>query len=237
MTEEDGTPADEEDPFDRLAADVGEREGDPFENLEREETADQSESGTAESNEGAGSVSETQDGGAWVDDLGSGSGSTARAGSTADDSMVGEPGETRTAETATTADSGSGEPEDAERSLDIGQQARQDPLGDVGDREGDPFEESGSLFEERDTESVDPDEVWRDLASVDSHDSAEDAYERTFADVSKHSYCEQCEHFSPPPDVACTNEGTDIVEFLDMETVRVVDCPVVAERRELRGDE
>jgi uncharacterized OB-fold protein len=52
-------------------------------------------------------------------------------------------------------------------------------------------------------------------------------------EVSKHSYCERCEHFSTPPGVTCTNEGTEILEFMDMETVRVINCPIVEERRAL----
>ncbi len=106
-------------------------------------------------------------------------------------------------------------------------------LDDVDAREGDPFESLGA-FEDRSVDEVDPDVVWQTLASAEAEGSVTKDRERTFAEVSKHSYCEQCEHFSPPPEVACGHEGTEIVEFLDMETVRLVDCPVVAERRRLQ---
>lgn len=109
-----------------------------------------------------------------------------------------------------------------------------DPFGElesaVGDREGDPFE-GESLFDEREPGRVDPETVWDDLATAGASDPVDG--ERTSAEVSKHSYCERCEYFSDPPEIECHHEGTEILAFLDVETVRVVDCPVVAERREL----
>jgi hypothetical protein len=113
-------------------------------------------------------------------------------------------------------------------------------LGPAGEasrpREGDPFESIGDAFTETEVEGVDPDEVWQRLSSAESAGSVTREAGRTYAEVSKHSYCEQCEYFSEPPDVECSAEGTEIVEFLDMEQVRVVDCPVVAERTDLDGE-
>jgi hypothetical protein len=113
-------------------------------------------------------------------------------------------------------------------------------LGPAGEssrpREGDPFESIGDAFTETEVEGVDPDEVWQRLSSAESAGSVTREAGRTYAEVSKHSYCEQCEYFSEPPDVECSAEGTEIVEFLDMERVRVVDCPVVAERTDLDGE-
>jgi len=51
--------------------------------------------------------------------------------------------------------------------------------------------------------------------------------------VSKHAFCETCEHFSGPPEIECGHGGTEILAFVDMETVRVSNCPIVAERRRL----
>jgi len=111
-------------------------------------------------------------------------------------------------------------------------------FGGTGDREGDPFGSVDSAFAEMDVEQIDPEIVWQELTSAQSQGSVGDVQDRTYADVSKHSYCEQCEYFSEPPAVHCSHEGTEIVEFLDMETVRVVDCPVVTEREKLeRRDE
>lgn len=45
--------------------------------------------------------------------------------------------------------------------------------------------------------------------------------------VSKRNYCLQCPHFSEPPEVRCTHEGTSILSFVDSEHVRVKDCPMI----------
>lgn len=93
--------------------------------------------------------------------------------------------------------------------------------------DGDPA--AADAFQREDVASIDADAVWEQLGEARRGESAAD--QRDYAEVSKHSFCEQCEHFSAPPDVACAHEGTEILAFLDMETVRVVDCPVVADRR------
>jgi hypothetical protein len=97
-------------------------------------------------------------------------------------------------------------------------------------RSGDPFESLEGAFKDRGAASVDPDAVWDTL---DRAESVEDTPQRTYSEVSKHSYCEHCEYFSAPPEIQCRHEGTEIVEFPDSETVRVVDCPVVAQRQHL----
>lgn len=132
------------------------------------------------------------------------------------------------------------EDETREMDLDVGRREESGPddrFLDVGNREGDPFDSFDDSFEEMDVDQLDPDEVWQELTSAESRGSVGSASQRTYAEVSKHSYCEGCEYFSPPPDVSCGHEGTEIVEFLDMETVRVVDCPVVTEREELERDD
>jgi len=108
-----------------------------------------------------------------------------------------------------------------------------DPFGEPDPR-GDPFE-SGDLFQREGADEIDPDAVWERLARLESGEGV-GAEESTYAEVSKHSYCEQCPHFSEPPDVECTHEEAEIVEFLDMETVRLLNCPVVAERQALREE-
>lgn len=97
--------------------------------------------------------------------------------------------------------------------------------------EDDPFE----AFESSDVDEVDPDDIWERLSQAedDEHVSFD---EKVYYEVSKHRFCERCEYFSGPPETACTFEGADIVEFLDMETVRLVNCPVVAEQRELGNE-
>jgi hypothetical protein len=45
--------------------------------------------------------------------------------------------------------------------------------------------------------------------------------------VDKRSYCQQCPHFTAPPETACTHEGTEIVESVDFSRFRVRNCPMV----------
>ncbi|QGN06066.1 hypothetical protein Hrd1104_01335 [Halorhabdus sp. CBA1104] len=107
-----------------------------------------------------------------------------------------------------------------------------DPFDRLGvDRRGEaPFDRLGEgrvVDAERDSE------LWEALSRSEAEPETERQGQRRFAEVDKHSYCERCEYFSKPPDVACSNDGTDIIEFVDSETVRVADCPIVAEREEL----
>ncbi|MDZ7702004.1 MAG: hypothetical protein U5J98_07995 [Halobacteriales archaeon] len=53
--------------------------------------------------------------------------------------------------------------------------------------------------------------------------------------VPKRSYCEDCEYLSDPPAVHCTHAGTKIIEYVDLDHVRVRNCPIVAQRQAL-GD-
>ncbi len=121
--------------------------------------------------------------------------------------------------------------DDASAGLETGD-GTEDPFAGPDPR-GDPFEEEG-VFEQQEVGAVDPDEVWEDLAGSDRVESDDGSH---YAEVSKHTYCENCEWFSEPPAVSCTHEGTEIVEFLDMETARLLNCPVVEERRAIRDED
>ncbi|ERH10656.1 MAG: hypothetical protein J07HX64_02434 [halophilic archaeon J07HX64] len=106
--------------------------------------------------------------------------------------------------------------------------------------------ETDEAFDEMAVDDVEPDEVWSDVtegegeseanlpAETASDDEQVDA--SNVVEVSKHAYCESCEHFSEAPEIRCTHDGTEILDFLDMETVRLSDCPIVAERKGLEGD-
>ena len=124
-----------------------------------------------------------------------------------------------------------------------------DPLGNVDVSDEDPFESNASAFDRSGVDRIDPDNVWERLTADTDEDgdaepepaadavgatvgSAADA-EDDVVQVSKHSYCEGCEYFSPPPDVRCGHEGTEIIEFVDIDDIRIANCPVVEERREL----
>jgi len=127
-------------------------------------------------------------------------------------------------------------PEDDGSPVDVGEPVTDtdDPFSGMDERGGDPFGSGESVFEAVDVESVDPDEVWASLG--ESTTDAETSTESRYAEVSKHRYCEQCEFFTGPPEVSCTNEGTEIIEFLDMETVRLLNCPIVVEQREIGNE-
>lgn len=111
-------------------------------------------------------------------------------------------------------------------------ESKADPFDGLGrdDRTGDPF----TGLDDAEAGSGRPDEdLWEDLSREAAEPETETHGQRRYAEVSKHRYCERCEYFSEPPDVACSHEGTDIIEFVDTETVRLADCPIVAEREEL----
>jgi len=111
-----------------------------------------------------------------------------------------------------------------------------DPFAGMDQPTSDPFGEAGSVFEQADIGSVDEDEVWASITDDEDEDAEDESVvidDDRHAEVSKHAFCEQCEHFSEPPDSHCTHESAEIIEYLDMERVRLRDCPVVAERQNL----
>lgn len=96
---------------------------------------------------------------------------------------------------------------------------------------GDVFD---AAFAEQPYDRLEQGSVWD---AVEEDDDSEfgavgeviEAGEQTYV-VSKRNFCERCRHFSEPPDVHCTHEGTEIREFVDMDHVRLHSCPVVEER-------
>ena len=216
---------DEDDPFEQLDESVGDREGNPFEQFEEVEDASDDDQ----------TAGEDEPESTWADPLaddntGYDAHDTTPAGHKAEvDNEEPEPADAATAR----ADVGADVIEQDEPSIDTGDP--DDPFAGVGGRAGDPFEDD--VFEEMNVAEMDPDEVWDSIAQAQEAGSVSERAERTYAEVSKHRYCEQCEFFSDPPDVSCSHDGTEILEFLDQETVRVVDCPVVAERKELEKHE
>ena len=84
------------------------------------------------------------------------------------------------------------------------------------------------LFDREDVTHIDSDRLWQRLEHEELPDPAPETSQNR-REVSKQSYCHQCEHFSEPPVVGCENEGTTIVELASMETFVVADCPVVLE--------
>lgn len=120
------------------------------------------------------------------------------------------------------------------------------------DADGDVDAAVEDLFTEVDVGDVDEETVWAELTEDEGGDGApapadeadvvadEDgeppAKDGEGTVVPKASYCQQCEHFSPPPGVACENPGTEIVELVDVRHFRVRNCPVVARRSSATHD-
>lgn len=141
-----------------------------------------------------------------------------------------------------------------ERAREVDHENRDGPLADVAQevdrlRERDRDPAATDLFDEAvEDADVDREALWRQVAGEEAAERVAEAdpevdvggprverpgEDRTERIVEKKKYCQGCEHFSPPPDVRCTHEGTTIAELVDVDTFRVIDCPVVAEDEEL----
>jgi len=88
------------------------------------------------------------------------------------------------------------------------------------------------LFDEEEMPEIDTDVVWERLGEDEPPELPEET-EHDVRLVRKRSYCEQCPFFSEPPDVQCSHDGTEILELVDMEQFRVVNCPKVREDERL----
>ena len=213
---------DEADPFESFD-DVEDREGDPFERLGDVGPAEEPDDATP-TGEADGDTAAPQSGG--VPDSDGPSDVPAFEEEFIDEDDPFPVGASKTPNTSP-ADETAGGDEDGSLGAD-------DPFAGMDGREGDPFGEGESAFESVDIEEVDPDEVWEALDEEPVQSAVEGS---RYVEVSKHRFCEQCEHFTSPPNAHCTNEEAEIIEFLDMETVRLLNCPVVAEQRELENEE
>ena len=130
------------------------------------------------------------------------------------------------------------------------------PLGDLAERirsrrEGvepeaeaaDPADDAfglGPYFSESTYAEIDADDLWDTLDADEPTPGGVEAGEAPNEHiVPKRSYCESCpkEAFSEPPAVRCSHPGTSIVEFVDIDHIRVRNCPVVAERQALGEEE
>ncbi|MCU4974488.1 hypothetical protein OB955_17340 [Halobacteria archaeon AArc-m2/3/4] len=117
----------------------------------------------------------------------------------------------------------------------VGTRGSDSPRSDVDARIHDRTD-GAALFEHEDVEGIDRDALWERVQhgendTVDEQSRADT--DREIREVQKRDYCHGCEHFENPPHVGCRHEGTDILEFPTLETVRVADCPVVLEEETL----
>lgn len=128
-----------------------------------------------------------------------------------------------------TGESADDSPEESGRNADA-------PLGSlaasVDERSGRETDRpDDGLFDQESVPEIDADVVWERLD--DEPPELPDDDERDVRVIEKRSYCEQCPFFSAPPDVECGHDGTEILELVDMEHFRVVDCPKVREDERL----
>ena len=97
-------------------------------------------------------------------------------------------------------------------------------------------------FESVEVGEVDGEQLWERLAEGDDQipisvppeetDGEDDLDGRDVRTIPK-ATCHGCPHFGEPPKLACTHEGTDILEMPDSEHFRVADCPMVVEEEKL----
>jgi hypothetical protein len=108
-----------------------------------------------------------------------------------------------------------------------------DPFEDLDDIEASESVPR-DLFEEVAVPDLDDEAVWEaitedvDIVHAAAPDRAPDDDDE--AVVSKAQFCQKCEHFSDPPEVACSNSGTEIVELVGVDRFKVRNCPVVENR-------
>jgi len=88
------------------------------------------------------------------------------------------------------------------------------------------------LFSEESVTEIDTDVVWERI-DEDEPSELPGESEQEIQVIEKRSYCEQCPFFSSPPEVNCSHDGTEILELVDMDHFRVVDCPKVREDERL----
>ncbi|SFR58085.1 hypothetical protein SAMN04487947_2519 [Halogeometricum rufum] len=102
-------------------------------------------------------------------------------------------------------------------------------------------DDAESLFESMAVETVDSEAMWAGLVEEDdgatgvgpAGDAAEPVDDELPGHddhvVPKSEFCQQCPHLAAPPELACTHEGTEIVEVVETDRFRVRNCPMVDE--------
>lgn len=135
-------------------------------------------------------------------------------------------------------DDGAGGADDPEESAPLS-----DLRADVEERrETESDDDLAAFFTEMDVGRVDEDTVWEELSEAAETPSVgpetavpeDDVRETREVTVVEKRLCQGCPHFADPPETACTHDGTTIEAEVDVGHFRVVDCPIVAEREDLR---
>lgn len=112
--------------------------------------------------------------------------------------------------------------------------------GDVRQRRQDEPDSESDPFERMEAGAVDGEDVWEEILSEGEASEAERAVgvgasaievdgaseaERTEYVVPKDEFCGRCPYLGDPPELACENDSTEIVEVTDSERFRVRGCP------------
>lgn len=124
--------------------------------------------------------------------------------------------------------------EDPFERLDEGDGDSDGAGGESGDALGERTPADGTDPFERMDAGADPDAdaSWEELVSSDEPDDGTvDPTTVGETVVPKRQYCQDCEYFTAPPEVACTHADGRILEAVDIDHFRVWNCPVVAHRR------
>lgn len=112
------------------------------------------------------------------------------------------------------------------------------PLDDLVERTRQRDDDVTDAFDEVDVDAVEDDELWDQLeaerieATVDEPTS--DA-ERDVRVLRKRDYCMRCQYYSAPPEVRCGHDRGEIMELVDTDRFKVVDCPIIRGEEELEN--
>ncbi|WP_226006802.1 hypothetical protein [Natrinema salinisoli] len=126
-------------------------------------------------------------------------------------------------------------PETPDRSAPLGELAATVEETDGSDGSQSSTPDFDDLFDRQETTEIDGDRLWERLEGDELGEQPRSA-EREIREVEKRSYCQDCEHFSEPPNVACGHEGADILSIPTVTTFRVADCPFVLEDEALERE-
>lgn len=116
---------------------------------------------------------------------------------------------------------GTGSEDDELPLEDLADELRSDWREDLG-------EVAEDAFIEVEVDEIDRESIWAELEGT-ADASFEHSAENEERVIPKRSFCHRCRYFAEPPDMSCTHEGTEIIELVDMDHYRVLDCPIVLE--------
>ena len=105
-----------------------------------------------------------------------------------------------------------------------------DPFDQLADDDSEEPLDFDDLFAESSVDEMDSDSLWDELESGVSTPVDDQPEPTDISIVPKRSFCQDCPHLTDPPGVRCTHEGTEILDFPDMDHARVRNCPIVEER-------